>query len=117
MKKWLLLSIILAILPLIAQDADAFQSNYMTTTGLVIEVESQRINFEEMWLSTARHTMKKVQPVIIVDIADEPITLSAPCLVELTYEYGANEELIPLKIKVLKQYEYENGMIKVDKME
>lgn len=113
MKKWILLSMVLMIIPLIAQFEEPTKSEYVTTTGLVLAVDGNRINFEEMWLSAGPREARIAPPVIIVDIADEPVSLSAPCFVEITHMEAENGEIIPLKIKVLKQYKYDNeGMIK-----
>lgn len=114
MKKWILLSMVLLIIPLIAQYDKPSRSDYVTTTGLVLAVEGNRINFEEMWLSIGPQASRIAQPIVITDIDDEPITLSAPCFVEITYMYADNDEIIPVKIKVLRQYEYDDGMIKTE---
>lgn len=113
MKKLILLSLVLLIIPLTAQFEDPTRSNYVTTTGIVLAVDGNQINFEEMWLSVGPREARTAPPIVIVDIADEPVSLSAPCLVEITHMEAENGEIIPLKIKVLKQCEYdEKGIIK-----
>lgn len=103
--------------PLIAQQEDISEENIMT--GLILEVETNRINFEEMWLPIYHksHTAHTAQPIsIIVTNADgEPINyndLIAPCLTEVTFEY-IEGEIVPLKIKVLEEHQYDSdGLIK-----
>ncbi len=100
--------------PLIAQQEKISEENIMT--GLILEVETNRINFEEMWLPIYR-TAHTTQPIsIIVTNADgEPINyndLTAPCLTEVTFEY-IEGKIVPLKIKVLEEHQYDSdGLIK-----
>lgn len=117
MKKCTLLLILMISFPLIAQQEDISEENIMT--GLILEVETNRINFEEMWLPIYHkaHTAHTAQPIsIIVTNADgEPINyndLTAPCLTEVTFEY-IEGEIVPLKIKVLEEHQYDSdGLIK-----
>jgi hypothetical protein len=117
MKKWIIFSMIFLTIPLIAQfdevaPDESVSNEYITSTGLILAVEDNSVNFEEMWLSIGPRASRATPPLVIVDVADNPIELSAPCYVEITYFCAENDEKIPVKIKVLKEYEYdEDGMI------
>ncbi len=116
MKICTLLLILVISFPLIAQEqTDAYtEENIMT--GLILKVETNRINFEEMWLPIY-HTVQKEQRIstIVINADGEPINyndLIAPCLTEITFEY-IEGEIVPLKIKVLEEHQYDSdGLIK-----
>jgi len=110
MKKGLILLILLISVPLIAQDAADIQEKPVVFTGLVLAVENDSINFEERWFPTSRPTSKYVKPITIIDIDSQPIgheNLKVPFFAELTVEF-IDDEAIPIKIKVLKQYRYDS---------
>ena len=121
MKKYALLFIIILLAPLMAQQEE---DEYVATdshvrTGLIIDKKDNQINFEEMWMNAVSPRVKDAQPVIIVDALEQPLTyedLTAPCQVEMTYTYDESREAyVPLKIKVLQQYRYDDkGFIVTD---
>ncbi|UCC12470.1 MAG: hypothetical protein JSW02_02740 [candidate division WOR-3 bacterium] len=121
MKKYALLFIVILFVPLMAQ----YEEDEHTTvdrqvrTGLIIDKKDNQINFDEMWMNVVSPRIKNAQPVVIVDALEQPLTyqdLTAPCQVEMTYTYDeSRKEYVPLKIKVLQQYEYDDkGFIITD---
>jgi|GEM_PF-3450847 len=118
MKKCTLLLILMISFPLIAQEQEDAYTEENIMTGLILKVETNRINFEEMWLPIyhTAQTDQRISIIVIVTNADgEPINyndLIAPCLTEVTFEY-IEGEIVPLKIKVLEEHQYDSdGLIK-----
>jgi len=116
MRKYALILTLLIALPLIAQEADIQNENIMT--GLILAVESNRINFEEAWLPI--RFIAKQRSIVVSNADDESIglnNLTAPCLVKLTFQY-IEDEIVPVKVKILKQYQYDSeGLIKETMMD
>jgi len=116
MKKITLL-LLLVLFPLVAQDTDETQSECVAT-GIILKIEGTRINFDEAWLTIGGYGAKRM-PVIITDTNNNTLNYSnftAPCLVELTHTYQ-DDEIVPVRIKILEQYHFDaNGDI-VDSMD
>lgn len=120
MKKYACF-LILILPPLIAQDlaekitAPEYGEDIFIGKGYVGAVEKDRINFEEMWLSIPNLKLRTAKSLAIVNEIEQPLSyekLTAPFWAEVIYDYSGNEKIL-LKIKVLKQYRYdEEGFIK-----
>lgn len=123
MKNLKLFLILLILLPVIAQDTDKESQNVQDTQdlylrkGLILAVEPGKINFEEMWLPIP-NPESKMQSHLIFTVTNEfggKIEyghLTAPFLAEIVYLI-INDQKIVTKIKLLKQYRYnDDGFVK-----
>jgi hypothetical protein len=113
MKK-IVLIIILACMPLIAQYQEETQETAFTFEGTIFEISDNKINFNETWMLLSRLQVKGFPVLVITNRWDEPVGISdlqAPCRVELTY-IEHDKAFVPIKIKILEYYQYdENGFI------
>jgi hypothetical protein len=111
MKRNALLLIGLLIVPVIAQlSADQVEEETNVMTGYILAVESDRLNFDEMWLLLTVPGVKREQAVVVIDGADQVIDytqLKAPCFAEITFQY-TQDHIIPVKIKIIKQHHYDD---------
>jgi hypothetical protein len=108
----LLLSMIVA--QNVSDDADA-EPQIKTTHGYVLEVQPDKFNFDEDWISIIPANKRiPIQKIVVIneDASDAGYEdLVAPCLVELSYML-IDGNPIPTQIRVLEQYRYdEHGFI------
>lgn len=115
MKKLTLILTILILLPLATQAEEEYQDEYVQT-GFILEVKDNKINFEEIWYPVVVQNEKTAQQIIIIDKAGNQIShtdIVAPCLVEVTHKMDQEGNMLPVKIKILKQHQYDsNGLMK-----
>jgi hypothetical protein len=119
MKKLALIIALVSVLPWVfaqtESDDEYAGPQIWTRQGLVLEVQPNKFNFEEDWISIIPPDPKThYQKVVVVTqntVEGEYSTLVAPCLVEMSY-IVLNGNPYPMEIKVLAQYQYdENGFI------
>jgi hypothetical protein len=110
MKKLITIFILLTSGLLVAQQF----SKPAVFTGLVLEVGNNRINFNEAWIQMTAPETKAIGQVAITNEHDQPISykdLRAPFMAELTVRI-IRGKWIPVKIKVLEQFQYnDKGLI------